>query len=50
MKSNVLIGFVIGDLISIEKKLEYEILLIYVDNKFRKKGFASYLINVHTES
>ena len=38
------------DLISIEKKLEYEILLIYVDNKFRKKGFASYLIHVHTES
>ena len=50
MKSNVLIDFVIGDLISIEKKLEYEILLIYVDNKFRKKGFASYLIHVHTES
>ena len=49
MKTNVLIGFVIGDLISVEKKLEYEILLIYVDNKLSKKGFASYLINVHTE-
>ena len=37
MKSNVLIGFVIEDLISIEKKLEYEILLLYADNKFSKK-------------
>jgi len=45
-KSNKLIGFIIGNLISIEKKLEYEILLIYVDKKFRKLGFASKLINV----
>jgi len=45
IKTNILIRFIIGDLISIEKKLEYEILLIYVDNIFRKRGFASYLIN-----
>ena len=45
MKSNILIGFIIRDLISIEKKSEYEILLIYVDNKFHKRGFTSYLIN-----
>ena len=36
----------VGQIISIEKKLEYEILLIYVDKKFRKLGFASKLINV----
>ena len=45
MKTNILIGFIIGDLISIEKKSEYEILLIYVDNKLRKKVFVLYLIN-----
>ena len=50
INSNILIRFIIGDLISIEKKLEYEILPIYVDNKFRKRGFASYLINALTKS
>jgi len=48
MKSNILIGFIIGDLIYIEKISEYEILLIYVDNRYRNKGFASYLINALT--
>ena len=50
MKSNILIRFILRDIISVEKKLEYEILLIYVDNKFRKRDFASYLINALTAS
>ena len=40
IKLNILFRFIIEDLIFIEKKLEYEILLVYVDNKFRKRGFA----------
>ena len=44
-----LIGFVIGDLIAIEKKLEYEILLLYVDKKYRKKGNATFLLNTIIE-
>ena len=35
-KSNIFIRFIIEDLISIEKKTEYEILLEYVDKKFHK--------------
>ena len=34
MKSNILIGFIIGDLIYIEKISEFEILRIYVDNQY----------------
>ena len=44
-QSNVLIGFLIGELIYVEKKSEYEILLLYVDKNFRNHGHASYLIN-----
>ena len=40
-----LVGFIIGDLITIEKKLEYEILLIYVDTKYRNKGNATLLLD-----
>ena len=50
MKLNILIGFFRRDLLSIEKKLEYEILLLYVDDKFRKRGFVSYLTNEHITS
>ena len=50
MEPNKIIGFVINNLIYIEKKSEYEILPIYVDNKCRKFGYASYLINVFTTS
>ena len=42
---NKLVGFILGSLIFIEKKSEYEILLIYVSKYFRKRGYASYLIN-----
>lgn len=42
---NQLIGFIIGDLITIEKKLEYEILLLYVHEKYRKKGYATFLLD-----
>ena len=38
-------GFIIGNLISIEKISEYEILIIYVDKKFFNLGRALYLIN-----
>ena len=38
-------GFVIGNSITIEKKIEYEILLIYVTNKLRKFGYATELLN-----
>ena len=37
MKFDQLNGYIIRDLISIEKISEYEILLIYVTNNFRKK-------------
>ena len=40
-----LVGFMLGDLISIEKNLEYEILLIYVKTKYQRKGLASKLLN-----
>jgi len=36
-KNKKIIGFIIGDLINVEKKSEYEILLIYIEKKFRIK-------------
>ena len=50
MELNKLIRFFIINLICIEKKSEYEILLAYVDNQYRKLGYASYLINAFTTS
>ena len=50
MELNKLIGFFIVNLIYIEKKSEYEILLTYVDSQYRKLGYASYLINAFTTS
>ena len=44
-ESNILVAFILGNLIAIEKILEYEILLLYVDFKYRKIGKASSLIN-----
>ena len=44
-QSNAPIGFLIGELIYVEKKSEYEILLLYVDKNFRNHGHATYLIN-----
>ena len=44
-QNNMMISFIIGDIISIEKILEYEILLIYVSFKYRKQGYASKLLN-----
>ena len=40
-----LVSFIIGNLFNIEKKSEYEILLIYVSKHFRKKGLGAQLIN-----
>ena len=50
MELNKSIGFFIVNLIYIEKKSEYEILSTYVDNQYRKLGYASYLINAFTTS
>ena len=41
---DLLISFIFGDLINIEKILEYEILLIYVSKYFRKKGLGTKLL------
>lgn len=38
-------GFILGQIITIEKILEYEILLIYVKKDKRKLGYASKLLN-----
>ena len=43
--SNVLKAIIIGDLIVVEKILEYEILLLYVNVRDRKIGYASKLLN-----
>ena len=40
-----LISFILGDLFNIEKISEYEILLLYVSKKFRRKGLGLNLIN-----
>ena len=40
-----LVSFILGDFFNIEKKSEYEILLIYVSKYFRKKGLGTKLIN-----
>ena len=48
MEPNKIIGFVINNLIYIEKKSEYEILPIYIDNQYCKSEYTSYLINVLT--
>ena len=45
-----LIGFIIGDLYTVDKFSEYEILLLYICNKYRKKGYASDLLNLITET
>tara|TARA_B110000438_G_C15574940_1_gene547042 strand:+ start:61 stop:537 length:477 start_codon:yes stop_codon:yes gene_type:complete len=43
--NNLMISFVVGDIISIEKIVEYEILVIYVNIKYRELGYASKLLN-----
>ena len=43
--NDLMVSFIFGDLINIEKKAEYEIHLIYVIKKFRDKGLGSKLIN-----
>ena len=43
-EGNILVGFVIGDLITIEKKLEYEILLLYVSSQKWKLGHTTELL------
>ena len=42
--NDVMLCFIFGDLINIEKNSEYEILLIYVAKHFRNKGLGSKLI------
>ena len=43
--NNLLISFIIGDLICIEKTTEYEILIIYVKKSNRRQGLATNLLN-----
>ena len=43
-KDNNLISFMLGDLISIEKDAEYEILLLYVKKSERREGYASKIL------
>jgi len=43
--NDLIISFVIGDIISIEKITEYEILLIYVNFNYRQLGYACKLLN-----
>ena len=43
--NETLVSFIIGNLFNIEKKSEYEILLLYVSRHFRKKGLGTQLIN-----
>ena len=43
--NDLMISFVVGDIISIEKIVEYEILLIYVNFNYRLLGYASKLLN-----
>jgi len=50
LKFDRMIGFIIGNFLYIEKKSEYEILILYIDNDYRKLGYASYLINVISKS
>ena len=40
-----LVGFIIGNLITLENLSEYEIFIVYIDKKYRKLGYASCLIN-----
>ena len=42
--NDLMVSFIFGDLINIEKNSEYEILLIYVTKHFRNKGLGSKLI------
>lgn len=42
---NSMISFILGDIISIEKITEYEILLIYVNSNYRQLNYASKLLN-----
>ena len=45
-----LVSFIIGNLFNIEKISEYEILLLYVSKRFRKKGLGAQLINTIREN
>ena len=38
-------AFILGDLIEIENKLDYEVLIIYVNQANRNKGYATKLLN-----
>lgn len=44
-ENNILNGFILGDIISIEKDMEYEILMIYVKFADRRKGIAANLLD-----
>ena len=43
-ENKILVGFIIGNIITIKNLIEYEILLIYIDKEKRKIGYASKLL------
>ena len=43
-QDNLLIAFILGDLIYVDKNTEYEILIIYVKNNYRRQGLATKLL------
>lgn len=43
--NNVILAFIVGNLLAIEKNTEYEILILYVSSQSRKLGYASILLN-----
>jgi len=45
-----LVSFILGDLFNVEKKSEYEILLLYVCKHFRQKGLGTKLLNIIKEN
>tara|TARA_Y100001970_G_C14259829_1_gene879206 strand:+ start:1811 stop:2296 length:486 start_codon:yes stop_codon:yes gene_type:complete len=46
INNNEFIGFILGDLINLENEIEYEILILYISKRYRKKGNATYLLEI----
>ena len=44
-ENKILVGFIIGNIITIKNLIEYEILLIYIKKEKRKIGYASKLLD-----
>ena len=44
IENDIIIGFMLGDLLISNKKIEYEILFIYIDEGFRNRGNGRLLL------